>query len=159
MMQIDLPSSADIIIVGGGIMGASIAWQLATRGAGKIVLLERSTLASGASGRTGALLRQHYSNALEAKLAARSLEIFANWNARVGGDCGFDRCGVIVTVPTADPFQENVDRLHRNAAMLRSIGTNVDVKSADELSAIEPAATFDDVTAATFEPESGYVDS
>jgi sarcosine oxidase subunit beta len=158
-MQMNLPSSAAVVIVGGGIMGASIAWQLAMRSSGKIVLLERSTLASGASGRTGALLRQHYSNRPEATLAARSLEIFANWQDRVGGDCGFDRCGVIVTVPTADPFQENVDRLCRNAAMLRSIGTAIDVKTADELSAIEPAAVFDDVTAATFEPDSGYVDS
>jgi sarcosine oxidase subunit beta len=158
-MQMNLPSSADVVIVGGGIMGASIAWQLATRGTGKIVLLERSTLASGASGRTGALLRQHYSNIPEATLAARSLEIFANWDVCVGGDCGFDRCGVIVTVPTTEPFQGNVDRLHRNAAMLRSIGTNIEVKTGAELSAIEPAATFEDVTAATFEANSGYVDS
>lgn len=158
-MQFNLPSSADVVIVGGGIMGASIAWQLAKRGGSRIMLLERSTLASGASGRTGALLRQHYSNIPEATLAARSLEIFANWDDRVGGDCGFECCGVIVTVPTVEPFQANVERLHRNAARLRSIGTNIEVKTATELNEIEPAATFDDVAAATFEPKSGYVDS
>src|SRR3954463_8199610 len=102
-MHIDLPSTADIIVIGGGIMGTSIAWQLASRGAGNVVLLERSTLASGASGRTGALLRQHYSNRPEATLASRSLEMFANWKEHIGGDCGFDQCGVIVTVPTTAP--------------------------------------------------------
>lgn len=158
-MQNNLPSSADFLIVGGGIMGASIAWQLALRQQGSVVLLERSTIASGASGRTGALLRQHYSNLPEATLASRSLEIFSNWAERVGGECGFDRCGVIVTVPTAAPFEANIERLHQNAARLRSIGTKIDVKTADELRSIEPAANFDDVSAATFESESGYVDA
>lgn len=155
----NLPSSADVVIVGGGIMGTSIAWQLASRGAGSVLLLERQTLAAGASGRTGALLRQHYSNIPEATLAKRSLEVFASWPEIVGGDIGFDRAGVIVTVPTSPPYEANIDRLQRNVGMLRSIGTQIDVVTRRELQQIEPAATFDDVAAATFEPESGAVDA
>ena len=51
--------SADVVIIGGGIMGTSLAWQLARRGAGRVTLLERAVVAAGASGKTGALLRRH----------------------------------------------------------------------------------------------------
>ncbi|MCA9876347.1 MAG: FAD-binding oxidoreductase [Thermomicrobiales bacterium] len=71
--------SADIVIVGGGIMGASLAWRLAQQRAGRVLLLERDVIAAGASGRTGALLRRHYSNLPEAILAQRSWQTFANW--------------------------------------------------------------------------------
>jgi sarcosine oxidase subunit beta len=155
----NLPLSADVVIIGGGIMGTSIAWQLASRGAGSVLLLERYTLAAGASGRTGALLRQHYSNVHEATLARRSLQVFANWREAVGGDVGFDPAGIIVTVPTSPPCEANIDRLRRNVAMLRSIGTEIAFVTRDELREIEPAATFDDVVAATFESESGSVDA
>ena len=54
-------TTADVVIIGGGIQGASIAWHLARRGARDVVLLEKETLASGCSGRTGGVIRQHYS--------------------------------------------------------------------------------------------------
>ena len=51
--------TADCIIIGGGVMGASIAYQLARRGAGRVVLLERQALGNGTTGRSGAIVRQH----------------------------------------------------------------------------------------------------
>ena len=77
--------TADIVIVGGGIMGASLAWHLARRGAGRVTLLERSVIGAGASGKTGALLRRHYSNRPEAILAQRGWQTFAAWPELVGG--------------------------------------------------------------------------
>ena len=64
--------NCDIIIVGGGVMGASIAWQLAQRRAGKVMLLEKSFLGAGSSGKSGAIIRQHYSNRLTASMAQKS---------------------------------------------------------------------------------------
>ena len=61
-MAASFPTSADVVVIGGGIMGTSIAWQLARRNAGRVVLLEKATIAAGASGWTGALLRRHYTN-------------------------------------------------------------------------------------------------
>ena len=71
----DTPASSDIVVIGGGIMGTSIAWHLARLGERRVTLLERTSIASGASGRTGALLRQHYTNRHEAILAHHSLAI------------------------------------------------------------------------------------
>lgn len=158
-MQRELPSQADIVIIGGGIVGTSIAQQLASRGAGKTVLVERSIIAAGSSGRTGALLRQHYTNVPEAQLASRSLEVFANWSEFVGGDCGFDPCGLIVTVPTGPGFETNVDRLRLTVAQLNRLGVAIDVVDRNELREIDPSAQFDDISFATFEAKSGYVDA
>src|SRR5829696_8853431 len=95
----DTPTSSDIVIVGGGIMGTSIAWHLARQGERRVTLLERTSIASGASGRTGALLRQHYTNRHEATLAHYSLALFRNWSETVGGFCGFENSGLLVTIP------------------------------------------------------------
>ncbi|HUG13467.1 MAG TPA: FAD-dependent oxidoreductase, partial [Thermomicrobiales bacterium] len=56
---------ADVVIIGGGIMGASLAFELTRLGVRDVAIVERGTIASGASGKTGALLRQHYSNVPE----------------------------------------------------------------------------------------------
>lgn len=158
-MSADLPKRADVVIAGGGIMGISLARELARRGAGRVLLLERNVIGAGASGRTGALLRQHYTNVPEATLAARSLTVFRNWSDFVGGDCGFDETGLIVTIPTLGDFEDNVPRLQAVVAQLRSIGTKIDLVTADELKQIDPAGDFGDIGLATFEPESGTVDA
>src|SRR4051794_30161693 len=93
-------SSYDVVVIGGGIMGTCAARELALRGAGKVLVLEAATLAAGATGKTGALLRQHYSNEPEALLAHHSLRVFSNWAEIVGGDCGYIPHGLVVTVDT-----------------------------------------------------------
>lgn len=158
-MQRKLPQHADVVVVGGGIMGTSIAWQLASRGAGKVVVLERSIVGAGSSGRTGALLRQHYTNTHEALLAARSLDVFRNWAEIVGGDCGFDQTGLIVTVPTGSGFDANIDRLKQTVVQLNALGVAIELVDRAQLGELDPAAQFDDISHATFESESGYVDA
>ena len=151
--------TADIIIVGGGIMGASLAWHLARRGAGRVMVLERDLIAAGASGRTGALLRRHYSNQPEAILAHRSWHTFANWPDLVGGPGVHSPTGLIVTVDTSPERAGNVDRLRRNVAMQNAVGIPSQVVSQSELRALQPQANWDDVTFAAYEPDSGYVDA
>jgi len=151
--------SSDVIVIGGGIMGTSIAWQLALRGVGKVTLLERGTVASGASGKTGALLRRHYTNKLEALLAHLSHKVFANWSDVVGGDCGYVPTGIVVTVDTGPGCEANLERLHRNVALQNSLGIDSRVISPAELRALQPFTRVDDIAAAAFEPSSGYVDA
>ena len=150
--------SADVVIVGGGIMGTSLAWQLARRGAGRVTLLERSVIGAGASGKTGAL-RRHYSNRPEAILAHRGWQTFAAWPELVGGDPVHTPLGLIVTVETAPGHEANVERLHRNAAMQNALGIPSRVVTREELRELQPQADWDDVTHAAFEPDSGYVDA
>ncbi len=150
---------AAVVIIGGGIMGASLAFALAGRSVRDVLVLERRTVASGASGKTGALLRQHYSNRPEATLAHLSLQTFKDWGEVVGGDCGYVGCGLIVTVATTGPDDPNVARLRANVAMQRAIGIQAEVLDPAELRRLQPFARFDDIAAGAYEAESGYVDA
>src|SRR5215216_5621928 len=79
-----LPSRAGVVIIGGGVNGLSTAFQLAKRGVRDVVVLERGHLGSGATGKSGALVRCHYANLPEARLTHESLRIFSNWDEEVG---------------------------------------------------------------------------
>jgi sarcosine oxidase subunit beta len=140
-------------------MGASIAWHLARRGAGRVVLFERETVASGASGKTGALLRQHYSNRLEATLANLSLQVFRNWGDVVGGDCGFVESGLVFTLGQGPDQDRNLESLRSNVEMQREIGIKTRVVTPEELLDLQPFLDVSDILAATFEEESGYVNA
>ncbi len=72
-------AGTEIAVIGGGIVGGSIAWQLASREAGNVTVYEKSVIAAGASGRTGALLRRHYTNEPEARLAQLGWETYRDW--------------------------------------------------------------------------------
>ncbi len=158
-MAAELPRSADVVVVGGGIVGASTAWELAKRGAGRVLLLERSVVGAGASGRTGALLRRHYSNRPEATLAQAGWETYARWPDVVGGDPVHTPSGLVVIVDTGPGFEGNLDRLRRNVALQNGVGIPSRLISAAELRTLQPGARVDDLSAAAFEPDSGYVDA
>jgi sarcosine oxidase subunit beta len=152
-------TSTDVAVIGGGIMGTSIAWHLAQRGAGRVTLLERATVSAGASGKTGALLRRHYSNEPEAMLAHLSFQVFSNWAEIVGGDCGHVPTGIIFTVDTSPGQEANLAALHKNVALQNHLGIDSRVISPAELKELQPFAYVDDLQAVSYEPTSGYVDA
>jgi len=149
----------EVVIIGGGIMGASLAFALTRLGVRDVLVVERGTLAAGASGKTGALLRQHYTNVPEATLAHLSLQTFRNWADVVGGDCGFAETGSIVTVATNGPDAVNIERMRRVIAMQNQIGIKSEVVTADQIFELQPFTNVDDIAVAAYERESGYVDS
>ena len=150
---------AEVVIIGGGIMGTSLAFALTRLGVRDVLVLERRTIASGASGKTGALLRQHYTNVPEATLAARSLQVFSHWDDVVGGNCGFERTGLIVTVATSGADTANIARMRRVVAMQNALGIRSEVVSPDRLRELQPFTRVDDIAVAAYEPDSGIVDS
>jgi sarcosine oxidase, subunit beta len=150
---------AEVVVIGGGIMGASLAFALTKLGVRDVLVVERGTLAAGASGKTGALLRQHYTNVPEATLAHLSLQMFRNWDDVVGGDCGFAETGSIVTVATSGADAGNIERMRRVIAMQNRVGIKSEVVTADQLFELQPFTNFDDIAVAAYERESGYVDS
>ncbi len=152
-------SGMDIAIIGGGIVGASVGWQLATQNAGNVTIYEKSVIAGGASGRTGALLRRHYTNEPEARLAQLGWETYRHWDERVGGSCGYIPWPVVVTVATRGDNASNIERLHANVAMQNRLGIDSRVISAAEWQELEPFAYTGDVDYVAYEPDSGYVDS
>jgi sarcosine oxidase, subunit beta len=143
----------DVLIVGAGVIGSSIAFHLARAGAGRVALVERGAVCSGNTRKSGALVRMHYTNEPEARMALASLPYFQHWSEIVGGDCGFRKTGFALLVGP-----ENVERLHRNVARLRAIGVNTRSLMPDELRELQPSLRMDGLGAAAYEPDSGYAD-
>ena len=144
--------TADVVVVGGGVNGASIAYALAARGV-KVVLVEKGAVAGGASGRSSALVRMHYTNEWDARLAWASFPVFRHWTELMGGPAVFTRTGFVNVV--APRYAEN---LRRNVLMLQRIGVPTRPITPAELKTLQPFANVDDVGAAAYEPESGYAD-
>jgi glycine/D-amino acid oxidase-like deaminating enzyme len=145
-----MSQTADVVVIGGGVNGVSIAYALAARGV-KTVLVEKGALASGASGRSSALVRMHYTNEWDARLAWASFPVFRNWMELMGGPTVFTHTGFVNVV--APQF---ADHLRLNVEMLRGIGVNTTAITGAELRDLQPFANVDDIGAAAYEPDSGY---
>lgn len=150
---------AEVVIVGAGVMGASLAFHLTQRGVRDVLVLEKSHVAAGASGKSGALLRQHYTNVPEAMLVHRSMQTFKHWAEIVGGNCGYHPTGLIATVYQHGPDDPNVARMHANVAMQRRIGIVTEVITAAQLQELQPFDEVSDLVCAAYEAEGGAVDA
>ena len=147
-----MTETADVILIGGGVHGASLAFHLAKRGL-KPVVLEKNFIASGATGRSSGLVRMHYDLEPESRLAWESFKYFNNWAEVVGGDCGFTRTGFLQFVRS-----EYNDQLRANVAMHQRIGIPSLLITVDDAQRLAPMFYLGDVEMAAFEPESGYAD-
>ncbi|HUR01312.1 MAG TPA: FAD-dependent oxidoreductase, partial [Nonomuraea sp.] len=144
---------ADVIIVGAGVQGASLAFHLARRGQ-RVIVLERSSIAAGATGRSSGFVRMHYDLASEAHLAWASYPYFRDWQDHVGvGDCSFVNTGFIQLVPP-----ELAEQLRANVAMQQALGIPTEVIGPADVARILPGAMTEDIVAAAWEPRSGYAD-
>jgi sarcosine oxidase subunit beta len=148
-----LPRSADIVILGAGVMGASIAFHLAKRKAGKIVVVDKDHVGRGGSGRSSALVRMHYSFPPEVQLALISLKMFQNWQETVGQPGDFRKTGFVRIV-----HPNELGRLKLNVEMQRSQGANVELIDKHQLRELEPDWNVDDIELVAYEPDSGYGD-
>ncbi len=145
--------AADVIVVGAGVVGASVAFHLAEGGIETLVL-DRGGPASGSTARSGALVRAHYPTPLETDLAWESLtEYFEHWGERIGGGCGFTRTGFAYLVGEA-----NVEALRHNVALQQRVGVQTALVHPEELGALDPALSTDGVALAAYEPRGGYAD-
>ncbi len=145
--------SADVIVVGAGVQGASLAFHLARRGV-DVLILERSSVAAEATGRSSGFVRMHYDLESDARLAAASFPYFRDWAGMVGeGDCAFVRTGFVqIVVAGQEPL------LRANVAMQQRAGINTCVIDGRQLGELMDGIVADDVVAAAYEPDSGYAD-
>jgi sarcosine oxidase, subunit beta len=143
----------EILIVGAGVAGSSIAFHLAERGASGVTVIDARHVAAGMSSRSSALVRMHYTYPPEVDLAVESLAYFRAWPDRVGGAPVFRQTGFVrLVLPT------ETEQLRRNVAMQQARGADVHLISPDELLALAPGWSVTDVAAAAYEPASGYGD-
>ena len=145
--------TADVVVIGGGANGTSTAFHLAVLGVRHVTLLERRQLAAGATGKSGALVRMHYTNEPESRLAFESLKVFRNFAEIVGGDCGFEGVGFVQLVGLG-----HEDALRRNVDRQRALGITTRAISRSELGEILPGVETGDVGAVAWESDSGFAD-
>ena len=145
--------TADAVIVGGGVMGCSILYNLAVRGMTDTVLLEKDVLASGSTGRSQAILRTHYSNEITTRMAWESLKVFRDFEEIVGSPSGYVRTGYILIVGDKDR-----PALEENVAMHRRLGVDTQIVSPEDVLEIAPVVSAGSDEAFAYEPESGFAD-
>ncbi len=145
--------TANAVIIGGGVMGCSILYNLAARGMKDLVLLERDVLGSGSTGKSQAICRMHYSNQVTAQMAWESLKVYKSFQDIVSGPSGFVNTGYLVVVGPEDR-----QALEDNVSMQRALGINTSIVSHEDVQEVAPMMDVRDAAGLAYEPESGYAD-
>lgn len=145
--------TADVVVIGGGSTGTSVAFQLARRGAGRVVLVEREAVGSGPTSKSMGIIRLHYSYEPLIRLALRSLELFSHFEELTEGTADFTRSGFLLAVsPTQLPS------LRGNVALQQGLGVRTSVLLPEKLTDLDPRLYVEDLGGAAYEPESGFAD-
>ena len=145
--------TADVVIVGAGVMGASVAFNLARRRAGRVVVVERQFVAAGPTGRSSAALRRHYSLELYARMATRSLEIFRHFEELTGVSASIKDCGILHVVGP-----EDLPALRTTVGMLRRIGADAEALDPADLRKLWPEMSVEGLAGGAFDRTTGYAD-
>jgi sarcosine oxidase subunit beta len=154
-MGMDLPRTADIVIIGGGVMGVSIAYHLAARGNNKILLLEKEQFfGQGATGRCAGGVRYQFSTEINIRLSLKSLPMLEGFEAEIGQPIDYRQCGYLILLSNQkdlDAFKHNVHLQHRLGVQTKWLG-------GEEIQELLPMMNLDDVLAGTYHPKDGLVD-
>lgn len=150
----NLPQTADVVIIGAGLMGCSTAYELAKRNVKNIVVLEKNAIGSGATGQSSGVLRGHYSYELLTRMAVQSLDTFKHAKEILGNEVGYQPVGYLFGVD-----DENIETLKKNVAMQKRNGVNTGMVTKEVVNKdIWPELDTDQFGAFAFEPEGGYGD-
>src|SRR3989449_1032759 len=152
MVAPDLPREAEVVVVGGGCMGASIAFHLARRDV-DVVLLEKGHVAGGATGHSGALVRQHYEARIGIRLARESLAFFRRFEKETGFSCDFRTTGFL-----SGTRERDLPAFDALLELLRSEGVRAERLTPSDAKAMEPQLEVSDYAALVHDPDAGYAD-
>jgi sarcosine oxidase, subunit beta len=145
--------TADVIIIGAGVIGAATALQLSLLGVSDVVVVDQATVGSGMSCRSSALVRMHYTFPAEVELAVRSDGMFRAWPELTGRPSCIRRTGFVRIVA---PGEESA--LRANVEMQRALGARAEVIDASGLKELAPGFYVDDISSVAWEPDGGYGD-
>jgi glycine cleavage system aminomethyltransferase T/glycine/D-amino acid oxidase-like deaminating enzyme len=154
-MATDLPARARVVIVGGGVIGCSVAYHLSKMGWTDIVLLERKQLTSGTTWHAAGLIGQLRQSINMTKLARYTSDLYRGLEAETGQATGYRQCGSVSVATTAGRMEE----LQRNASMAKVFGLTVNVVGPDEIRSLYPLANLDDVIGGIHIPSDGYANA
>ena len=146
-----IPTEADIVIIGGGIVGASVAYHLAKRGIGNVVLFERQRLTCGTTWHAAGLVGQLRATQNLTRLAKYTAELYTGLEAETGQATGFKRTGSLAVAASAARLEE----LKRGASMARSFGLEVDLLSPAQAKERWPLLAVEDILGAVYLPKDG----
>jgi sarcosine oxidase subunit beta len=148
-----MSSSFDVVVIGGGVTGAATAYYLALSGAGRVLLAERGQLASGGTGKSAAIVRQHYSTRLMARLAHASMHIFETMADEFGAAGAFHQTGWLMLVPP-----KFMEAAQKNIEDQRSVGVETGFVPASEWEAAFPWLNPEGLGGIVREPFGGHAD-
>jgi len=146
--------TAEIVIVGAGIMGVSTAYHLARLGARRVVVLERDTVCSGSTALASGGIRHQYGNRLGIELTTHSIVTYERFRDEFGVDPNFRQHGYLILIATDDELAI----ARRSIALQRSLGVDVQLLDAAATRSLCPYLNTDDLLGATYTPRDGYAD-
>jgi sarcosine oxidase subunit beta len=147
-----LPRTADIVVIGAGAIGASIAYHLGRRGARDVVVLERDAVGAGSTSKAAGGIRVQFGTRVEIEFSRRGIEFFKRFEDEMGAPCDFHQEGYLFVV-TDEP---TLARFRANVALQRSLGADVRVITPADARALVPSLRVDDAIAAVWGPTDGY---
>jgi glycine/D-amino acid oxidase-like deaminating enzyme len=143
--------TAEVVVVGGGVMGTSIAFHLVRRRVGRVILVEKGAICSGTSAKSSAVVRTHYTNPTTAAMALRARQAFEGWDDEIGGECGFVRTGMLFVAPAGARAH-----VERTLAMNQGLGIEASLVGSDDVRRISPHVRIPEGAVVVWEPRSGY---
>jgi sarcosine oxidase subunit beta len=144
--------SARVVVIGGGVIGTSIAHHLAAAGVEDVVLVERDELASGSTARAAGGVRAQFSDELNIQLGARSLEAFGRFRQELGHDIGLHRVGYLFLLTTAD----EVAQFEAGVRLQNDLGVPSRMLDPAEARRLSPLISTEGLLAAAFSPDDGH---
>lgn len=148
----------DVIVIGGGVIGASVAFHLASLGARNVLLLERGTVGAGTTSQSSGILRTHYSVRENVEMAMRSWEAFNHFSEYVGDEgasSGIVRCGYLISAGADDKLEP----LRASLKQQEEQGVRLEYLSRQQATQLLPIASFEDAELIGYEPDAGFADA
>ncbi|OQR62596.1 sarcosine oxidase subunit beta [Streptomyces maremycinicus] len=143
---------ASVVVIGGGVMGTSIAYHLAAAGVRDVLLVERDELAAGSTSKAAGGVRAQFSDELNIQLGARSLESFGRFEEETGYDIGLHRVGYLFLLSTP----EEVASFEAGVRLQNALGVPSRMIDPAEARRLSPLIRTDGLLAAAFSPDDGH---